>query len=474
MLVDDLPDDVQLFISSAGKVKSVSHFDSVDEEREDVKITDVGVEMANELFMPVYDESWFTITYNDENKQKEALVTNVVATDESSMTVDIIFDELVDNRTEQNSVLLDDIISVSPVANPADYITIPEADLETKIQTIKRYSEISPRLVETNRVSWLLSEVTTPSQQSIVLHTVANLVNVYPEEGTQMLGELCSMLDSDEENIVEQAAYCFAEIATTSPREAVPYTHNLLVLLDHSNPDVREHVMKTLCAITYVNPAAVENHEQKIIARLEDNILSVRKYAALSTSYISESNPSRIERFIPNIVTALQSHEREEYEAIALTSAITHVVIEYPSAGVKYLDVFIELAESAPHHKTQTNLIGAVYEIAKVHTFAVKPYLSSISHYLTSEYAFSRKNAVGVFARVAADFPGEVSKHTDDLVICLTDPNDKVRLNACWTFGRIGEAPTSVKKKLESLAGNDENDRVKVRAAWAVKQIKNG
>jgi HEAT repeat protein len=121
------------------------------------------------------------------------------------------------------------------------------------------------------------------------------------------------------------------------------------------------------------------------------------------------------------------------------------------------------------NYKLRNNALALVYDIAEVHTDLIKPHTDEIAALLAVKDSYTRINASGTLARVAADFPESVQHLTPVFIKLLSDDDHGVRENACWLLGRL--RVSREKDSLRERAGNDANSEVQTRAQWALTQL---
>ncbi|WP_460562070.1 HEAT repeat domain-containing protein [Halorubrum pallidum] len=181
---------------------------------------------------------------------------------------------------------------------------------------------------------------------------------------------------------------------------------------------------------------------------------------------LSKTHPDALLPVLDTLIDGI-SEDEINIQSNALAT-LGRIVATYPNVGSGLVD---DIAELLVHvdSKVRKNAVGLLGDIAQEYQRHVAVHAATIAMCLRDDEGLVRRNASIALVRCGEADPETIRQQSDLLEQALTDDQPEVRRNAC---ALIGNAKPSVStERLERLAEDDPNPKVKEMAQWALSQI---
>lgn len=256
-------------------------------------------------------------------------------------------------------------------------------------------------------------------------------------------------------------------IGEETPVEIAPAIDDIRPYLRANDDSARHEAARCVAAIAEHDPTDILPAVDALAEIIDRRALGF-PYAVYALSQLTKAAPDAVQPATAALTDAVTNDDHSEGVRLNATAALGRIVQNTPTTGVDIAAGVAGLLH-ADSDKLQNNGIAFLGDIAKIHADAARPYVAEFAAALTTEDRLARINASCALSRIADDYPSDIRPYTQDLVRLLDDDDPVVRKNACWALGHVQAATAT--PDLERLAGNDPDEDVRIRAAWAISQI---
>lgn len=150
--------------------------------------------------------------------------------------------------------------------------------------------------------------------------------------------------------------------------------------------------------------------------------------------------------------------------------------LKYPIQIEKYIKEIVSYLDGE-HPKLRERALNALGRIGRADTNLIIPYLDKILEMRKDEVGNVRHSFIWACENIAITDPSLFSEKLDLFYELMSDPSEKVRIEAPEMFRVVGKRkPQYVKPYLEKLqyfAENDEHRVVRIHSAGAIRITKN-
>lgn len=331
-----------------------------------------------------------------------------------------------------------------------------------------RQAKAKPETVRVSSILTLLErDVEDTFGQKRAMKALRRVAGSRPGDCAPAIPILDSLLADPEFTGAADALQTLRHIGTDSPEDIAPVAEAISLHLDSNNVTARREAARCLALIADDYPDDVVDAVEELAQVIVDGA-DGQEAAIVALSKVSTEFPEAVKPVTDTLgVVALDQSVSDETRVRA-TAGLGRVVDDSPDAAIGLVDDLVELFDE-DNYKIRNNALALVYDIADIHTDLIEPHVDDIAALLAVKDEYTRINASGALARVAADFPESVHQMTPVFIRLLDDDDPRVRENACWLLGtlRVSDASDSLQERAE----NDSNPEVQTRAQWALAQL---
>jgi len=370
--------------------------------------------------------------------------------------------------TDQFIVDFEGIERLSVVDLPPEVYT-KTADTPSEMATaLCRLAKAKP---ETVRVSSILTLLEQNKEHMFgekrTMNALRRVAAFRPSDCTPAIPVLHSRLKDPEFTDTASALQTLRHIGTNSPGGIAPVAEAISPYLESNIVTAKREAARCMALIAGDYPGDVVDAVSELAQIIRDEA-DGQDAAVEALSKVSREFPGEVEPTIDLLGAFALDQSKSDKTRLHATAGLGQVVGNSPDAGIGFVDDLVELFDD-DNYKLRNNALALVYDIAGVHTDLIKPHTDEIAALLAVKDSYTRINASGTLARVAADFPESVQHLTPVFIKLLSDDDHGVRENACWLLGRL--RVSEAKDSLRERADNDANSEVQTRAQWALTQL---
>jgi HEAT repeat protein len=370
--------------------------------------------------------------------------------------------------TDQFIVDFEAIERLSVVDPPPETYTKAAETPSEMATALSRQAKAKPETVRVSSILTLIErDIEDRFAEKRAIKSLRRVAASRPGECTPAIPILESLLEEPELTATADVLQTLRHIGTNSPEDIAPVAEAISSHLESNNVTARREAARCLALIADDSPDDVVEAVGELAQVVVDGA-DGQEAAIMALSNISREFPGEVEPATDSLgVVALDQSVSDETRVHA-TAGLGRVVNNSPDAAIGLVDDLVELFDD-DNYKIRNNALALVYDIAEIHTDLIEPYVDDIAALLAVKDQYTRINASGALARVAADFPESVHHMTPVFIKLLADDNPRVRENACWLLGtlRVSDARDSLYERAE----DDSNQEVQTRAQWALAQL---
>ena len=270
-----------------------------------------------------------------------------------------------------------------------------------------------------------------------------------------------------EEHNVTRVLEVLATVTDERPAEVAPFVEELRPYLGDDDPKRRAYAAECLSDIAAHDPADVMA-AVPALATLVDDRADGATHALFALNRVAAEHPSEVLPAVQTLSEALADPSLSISDRLNATAALGRVASEYPDAGLDAVDDLVELLD-CNRVRLRANATGVLSDVAVVHGGALVPHVDELESLLYSDDEYTLINTSAGLGRIAEVEPEAVEHLTDRFVELLDHDHEVVRENACWALGYL-EAESAL-ERLEAVRLDDEAERVRNIAAWAIAEI---
>ena len=181
---------------------------------------------------------------------------------------------------------------------------------------------------------------------------------------------------------------------------------------------------------------------------------------------LSKTNPDALLPVLDTLIDGI-SEDEINIQTNALAT-LGRIISTYPNVGSGLVD---EIAELLVHENSivRKNAVGLLGDIAQEYKRHVAVHIATVATCLRDDEELVRRNASITLVRCGEADPEAIRQQSDLLEHALTDDQPEVRRNACVLIGNA--LPAVSTGRLERLAEDDPDPKVKEMAQWAFSQV---
>ncbi|QLD89070.1 HEAT repeat domain-containing protein [Natronomonas salina] len=269
-----------------------------------------------------------------------------------------------------------------------------------------------------------------------------------------------------EEHNVTRVLEILATVTGERPAEVAPFVEELRPYLGDDG-ERRAYAAECLSDIAAHDPSDVMAAVPALASLVDDRDDGVT-HALFALNRIAAEHPSEVLPAAPTLSDALAEPSLSSSDRLNATAALGRVASEYPDAGLDTVDDLVELLD-CDDPRLRVNATGVLSDVAVVHSGALVPHVDELESLLYSDDEYTLINTSAGLGRIAEVEPEAVEHFTDRFVELLDHDQEVVRENACWALGYL-EAESAL-ERLEAVRLDDEAERVRNIAAWAIAEI---
>lgn len=270
-----------------------------------------------------------------------------------------------------------------------------------------------------------------------------------------------------EEHNVTRVLEVLATVTDERPAEVAPFVEEIRPYLGDDEGERRAYAAECLSDIAAHDPSDVMAAVPALASLVDDRDDGVT-HALFALNRIAADHPSEVLPAAPTLSEAFADETLSVTDRLNATAALGRVASEYPDAGLDAVDDLVELLDS-DRVRLRANATGVLSDVAVVHSGALVPHVDELEPLLYSDDEYTLINTSAGLGRVAEVEPEAVQHLTDRFVELLDHDHELVRENACWALGYL-EADSAL-ERLEEIRLDDETERVRNIAAWAIAEI---
>ena len=413
------------------------------------------------------DADAFELAYHSDHGSQQRLVGDAsivertVRRPAAAITVECV---ALPPSGETFRVRLDDIRSLQAVEPPADLFTV---DGETPLARAKSLADIAataPDQVEFATVIDLLDSDDSTVRET-VLDAVQSLAEARPEGCLTVLPALRSHLADDTH--ATPVLKCLAPIAAARPADIAPFVPDVIPYLLTDDARQQRSAARIISEVASDHPADVVDAVPALSA-IVANELAGFDYALFALNRTAAEHPDEVRPAATTLTEVLEDESLDVQPRLNATAALGRIASEYPDAALDAIEPLADLID-ADNQRLRANAAGVLGDIAKGHATELVPYVDQLAVLLESDDDYALVNTTAALSRVADTNPTAVEHLTKQYISLLDYDHRLVRLNACWMLGHVRADPAA--SRLDDVRINDDDERVRNRAAWALTEI---
>jgi len=334
-----------------------------------------------------------------------------------------------------------------------------------------RLAETKPETVRVSSILTLLErDIEDTFGEKRAMKALRRVAASRPSDCTPAIPILHSLLEDPEFTEAASALQTLRHIGTDTPEDIAPIGEAIRPYLESTIVTARREAARCLALIADDYPSDVVDAVNELAQVIVDGA-DGQEAAVVALSNVSREFPKEVEPVADTLGAAALDQSASNKMRLHATAGLGQVVDDSPDAAIGLIDDLVELFDE-DNYKLQNNALALIYDIAEIHTDLIEPHVDDIAALLVVKDSYTRINASGALARVAADFPESVRHMTPVFSRLLSDEDPRVRENACWLLGRL--QVSDARESLQERAENDSKTEVQTRAQWALAQIDAG
>jgi hypothetical protein len=413
------------------------------------------------------DADAFEIAYcGDEEKHQRlvadaSIVERTVRRPAAAITIECT---ALPPSTETFRIRLDDIHSLQAVEPPAELFTVDGETPMARAQSLADIAATAPDQVELATVIDLLDSDDSTVRET-VLDGVQSLANSRPDDSLPVLPALRSHLADDTH--ATQVLNCLAPLATARPADIAPFVTETIPYLLTDDAQQQRSAARIIAEVASEHPTDVVDAVPALSA-IVSNQLAGFEHALFALNRTAAEHPDEVRPAASALSAVLEDDSLGVEPRLNATATLGRIASEHPDAAVDAIDSVVNLLD-ADAQRLRANAAGVLGDVATVHANELVPHVDHLAELLESDDDYALVNTTAALSRVADTNPAAVQHLTDQYIALLDHDHRLVRLNACWMLGHV--RADSAASRLDDVRLNDEDERVRNRAAWALTEI---
>lgn len=365
---------------------------------------------------------------------------------------------------EEWTVRFDRLDRVAALEPPDDVIGIDRNGTATRVGAALNLARVAPEQIDVAGLVATLRGVDADTRES-GLSALRAAVKARPETASIAVPLLRDLLaaEANRPKVLE----VLAAIADDRPGEIAHFVGEITPSLDAEDDACRAAAAECVSHVAAHDPVDVVDAVPALATLVEDRAEGVG-HALFGLNRIAADYPGEVRPAASALTDALGDESLSVSQRLNATAALGRVAGEYPDAGVAAVDELADLLD-ADDHRLRANAAGVLGDVAVVHAGVLGRHVEALAALLESDDDYTLVNTTAGLSRVAEVDPDTVRPYTDRFVALLDHEHDLVRLNACWALGYL-EAEAG-RDRLDEVRVDDDAERVRSRAAWAIAEI---
>lgn len=325
-----------------------------------------------------------------------------------------------------------------------------------------------PDSVDKDEILELISE--PPVQASVYSNAVTALARIAAERD-DIGGEFVNPLERflERPSLKDEVALrALRHVASNDPEKVSGLRDEIIAKIDTEySPDVTVTRAATGCCVEIANadPDVLIDYTPLFGTLLHSNDETIKRNSVYVLTCIADEHPEEVLPAVQDVVEALEDGDPDGSK----TSLLGKVSRHYPDATVDAAPVLEDFIQDDVSSKTKANAVGVFADIAKEYPGEVSEYVESAEALLKHEDATVRHNTCGFFEEVSKGCPEAVKPLVSDLIRRLDDENPSVRLKATYILGELRAEEAAA--KLEEVSEEDTWSKTRKMAEMALSRM---
>lgn len=362
------------------------------------------------------------------------------------------------------TVRFDSLERVTALEPPEDVISVDENGAFSRPAAALNLARVDPGAVD---VAGLVASLQAADgdARDLGLGALRSALRAQPETASIAVPLLRDLLEAEAN--LPRVLEVLAAIGDERPAEIAHVVDDIVPYLGSDNPDHRAAAAECVSHVAGHDPDDVVDAAPALATLVEDRADGLGD-ALFGLNRIAAEYPGEVRPAASSLVDVLADPSLSVAQRLNATAALGRVAGEYPNAGVVAVDDLCVLLD-ADDHRLRANAAGVLSDVAQIHAGALVPHVDELADVLDSDDDYALVNTTAGLGRIAEAHPETVRPVTDRFVELLDHEHELVRLNACWALGHL-EAESGL-GRLDAVRVEDDADRVRNRAAWAIAEI---
>jgi hypothetical protein len=416
------------------------------------------------------DADAFEIAYRGDEARNNRLITDAsmvertVRRPAAAITIECT---ALPPSAEPFRVRLDDIHSLQTAEPPADLFTIDGETPMARAQSLADIAATAPDQVELATVIDLLDSDDSTVRET-VLDAIQSFANSRPEDSLAVLPTLRSHLADDTH--ATPVLKCLATLATARPSDIAPFVTETIPYLLTDDAQQQRLAARIISEVANEHPTDVVDAVPALSA-IVSNQLAGFEHALFALNRTAAEHPDEVRPAASALSAVLEDDSLGVERRLNATATLGRIASEHPDAAVDAIDPVVDLLD-ADAQRLRANAAGVLGDVATAHANELVPHIDQLAALLESDDDYALVNTTAALSRVADTNPTAVEHLTDQYIALLDHDHRLVRLNACSMLGHVRADPAA--SRLDDVRINDDDERVRNRAAWALTEVTDG